>query len=133
MITGINESKTLAKHISCECKCKFDGRRCNAVQWCNNHKWWCDCEKRHLCEKEYIWNPSTCSCENGKYLASTMDDSAIMCDEIIDAEAKSNSNAKSNEEEAKPVPANFNEKNITCKIQNFTCLFINYHCIIDSC
>ena len=29
MITGINESKTLAKHISCECKCRFDGRKCN--------------------------------------------------------------------------------------------------------
>ena len=25
MITGINESKTLTKHISCKCKCKFDG------------------------------------------------------------------------------------------------------------
>ena len=24
MITGINESKTLTRHISCECKCKFD-------------------------------------------------------------------------------------------------------------
>ena len=23
MITGINESKTLTKHISCECKCKL--------------------------------------------------------------------------------------------------------------
>ena len=23
-ITGIKESKTLTKHISCECKCKFD-------------------------------------------------------------------------------------------------------------
>ena len=29
MITGINESKTLTKHISCECKCKFDERKCN--------------------------------------------------------------------------------------------------------
>ena len=28
MITGINEQKVLAKHISCECKCKFDGRKC---------------------------------------------------------------------------------------------------------
>ena len=27
MITGINESKILAKHISCECKCKFDGAK----------------------------------------------------------------------------------------------------------
>ena len=26
MITGINESKTLTKHISCECKCRFDGK-----------------------------------------------------------------------------------------------------------
>ena len=23
MITGINESKTLTKHILCDCKCKF--------------------------------------------------------------------------------------------------------------
>ena len=29
IITGINESKTLTKNISCECKCKFDGRKCN--------------------------------------------------------------------------------------------------------
>ena len=26
MITGINESKALTKHISFECKCRFDGR-----------------------------------------------------------------------------------------------------------
>ena len=32
MITGINESKTLTKHISCECKCKFDGRKYNSDQ-----------------------------------------------------------------------------------------------------
>ena len=25
MITGINESKSLTEHISCEWKCKFDG------------------------------------------------------------------------------------------------------------
>ena len=27
MITGINELKTLTEHISCECKCKFDGTK----------------------------------------------------------------------------------------------------------
>ena len=27
MITGINDSKTLTKHISCECSCRFDGKR----------------------------------------------------------------------------------------------------------
>ena len=32
MITEINESQTLAKHASCECKYKFDGRKCNSNQ-----------------------------------------------------------------------------------------------------
>ena len=27
MVTEINETKTWVKHISCECKCKFDGRK----------------------------------------------------------------------------------------------------------
>ena len=38
MITGINELKTLAKHISCESKCRFDGRKCYSNQWWNNYK-----------------------------------------------------------------------------------------------
>ena len=36
MITGTNESKTLTNHISCECKFKFDGIKCNSNQWRNN-------------------------------------------------------------------------------------------------
>ena len=32
-ITRINESKALKKHISCKCKCKFDGRKCTSDQW----------------------------------------------------------------------------------------------------
>ena len=49
-------------------------------------------EKKHLCEEHYIWNSatcSTCSCENGKYLASIIDDTVIMRDEIINTEAMS--------------------------------------------
>ena len=30
MITGINELKTLTKHISCECEYIFDGTKCNS-------------------------------------------------------------------------------------------------------
>ena len=30
MNIGINESKTLAKHVSCECKCTFDRSKCNS-------------------------------------------------------------------------------------------------------
>ena len=29
IITRTNESKILTRHISCKCKCKFDGRNCN--------------------------------------------------------------------------------------------------------
>ena len=38
MITGINESKILTKHISCKCKCKFDKRKCNSNRKWNNDK-----------------------------------------------------------------------------------------------
>ena len=38
MITGINELKTLTKHISCECKCKFDGRKCNSNKCWDDNK-----------------------------------------------------------------------------------------------
>ena len=44
IIVGINKLKTLARHISCECKCKFDGRKCN----------WCEHRKHHICEKDNI-------------------------------------------------------------------------------
>ena len=70
MITGINESKTLAKDISCECKFKFDGTKCKSNQWWNNDKYRCEYKKHHICEKDYVWNAATWNYENGKYLAS---------------------------------------------------------------
>ena len=136
MITWIDEWKILKKQISCECECRFEGRKCNSDQWWNNDKCWCECKKRNVCEKDSVWNRATCNCENGKYLASIMDNSAIICDKIIEAEAKSYDEAKSNDKETKASPTNFNEKNITYKkkkILYFTNLFINYHNIIDSC
>ena len=83
MITGINDLKTLTKHISCECKCRFDGRKCNSDHWWNKDKYRCECKKCCVCEKDCVCNPSTCNCGNGKYLTSIIDDSAIICDEII--------------------------------------------------
>ena len=38
MIRRINESKSLAKHTSCKCKCKFDGGKCDSNQKWNNKK-----------------------------------------------------------------------------------------------
>ena len=43
MITGKDED--ISKHISCECKCKFDGRKCNSNQKWNNDKCGCQCKK----------------------------------------------------------------------------------------
>ena len=54
--------------------------------------------------KNVVWNPATCNCENGKYLASIMEDSTIICDDII----------KSYDEET-----NFKEEKAICKTQNF--------------
>ena len=77
---GINESETLTKHISCEGKCKFDGIKCNLNQWWNNYKCWWEWKKHCICEKDYVWNSSTCICENRKYLAGVMGNSVITCD-----------------------------------------------------
>ena len=78
--------------------------------------------KSYVCEKDYVWNPATCSCENVKYFASIMDDSAITCNE----------NVESYHEETKTIPTNFNEKKATCKTKNFY-IFINYYSVINSC
>ena len=45
----------------------------------------CKCKKRCLCEKDYVLNPSTCNYKNGKYLEIIMDDSAIMCDKVLES------------------------------------------------
>ena len=83
MIIGINKSKAFSKHISCKCKGRFDGKKFNSDQWWNNDKCQCECKQRYLYEKLYIWNPATCSYENGEYEANVMEDSGITCDKIV--------------------------------------------------
>ena len=39
--------------------------------------------KNIIYEKDYVWNPATCNCENRKYLASVVDNSVITCDIVI--------------------------------------------------
>ena len=65
-----------------------------------------DVSVKNIYKKDHIWNPSTCSSENGRCLASIVDDSVITCDEII-------------EEETKTVAGNFNEKNKICRTKIF--------------
>ena len=81
-----------------EYKCKLNETKCNSNQWWNNDKCRYKYKKHHICKKEYVCYPSICICE--KYLASIMDDSAIIWDEII----------VSHDEEIKTIPTNFNKK-----------------------
>ena len=60
VVTEVNEPKILTKHISCKCKYKFDGRKCNSNQKWNNNK--CRCEYRN--PKEHN------ACEKRLYLES---------------------------------------------------------------
>ena len=43
----------------------------------------CECKNYRKCEKDYNWNPSTCICENGKYLKSIADTSVTEFYEIV--------------------------------------------------
>ena len=36
-----------------------------------------------MCGKDYIWNPATCTCKNGKHLQTIIRDSVIAFNEII--------------------------------------------------
>ena len=83
MITKINEVKTLVKHISCDCKCKFNSATRNTNQKWNNGTCQCSCKNYCMCKKDYSCNPSTCISENSKYLKCIVDESVIACDEII--------------------------------------------------
>ena len=119
MITGINESNTLTKHISCKCKCKFDGRKSNSNQTWNNGKCWCEWKNlKNMCTKKIIFgillNVVAKMVKKIQVLLMTQWDETIP---------------------TKTVSTDFNEKEVTCKKKNlyFTHLFINYHSIIDSC
>ena len=86
MITKINESRTLTKHVSYKFECKFDGSKCNLNEKWNNDKCRCLCKnlKDHrVCTKDYFWNPATCSCKNGKCAGNIIGDSVVICDKII--------------------------------------------------
>ena len=66
----------------------------------NKNKCRCECIKINLYENNYVWNPTTCACENRKHLACIMHDSAVICDEVT----------KSYDKEIKVIPTNFNKK-----------------------
>ena len=61
-------------------------------------------------KKSYIWNPSTGTCENGKYLGSIIDDSVITYDKIVEV--------------TKIVPSKATPKKVTYKFEDFFILLV---------
>ena len=85
MLTNQNEAKTMTKHISCDCKRKFNSTTCNSNQKWSNKTCQCEHKNYHNCKKDYSWNPSISISENGEYLKGIANTSAIEWDEIITA------------------------------------------------
>ena len=93
MIKEINELETLKKYTYImRMQMLIWGRNSDSDQCWNNGKCRCECKKRHVFEKDYVWNSATFDCKNGKYLASIMDDSAIICGETIEETVPTNLN-----------------------------------------
>ena len=74
LITGINQSRTLTKHILFKFECKCDSKKSAAVS--------VKIQKNMVCTKGYICNPSTYSCENSKYVGNIIDEPVFIWDEI---------------------------------------------------
>ena len=56
---------------NCKCICRFTSAVCNSKQECNENKCKCECKEdligKLVCDKGYMWNPSTCECDCDKY------------------------------------------------------------------
>ena len=50
VITKIKKAKTFIKHISCDCKSKFDSTTCNSNQKWNNETCQCKWKNDHKCK-----------------------------------------------------------------------------------
>ena len=61
-------------------------------------------------KKGHIWDPATCSCENDRHAGSIIEDSVIMCNEIIETTKPILT---------KTVPTNVNERKVICKTKKF--------------
>ena len=68
--------------------------------------------KHFVYKKDYICNPSTCSCEISRYLKAIADDLVISCDEIMEVVTKlcDVSDTES---------INLTDKKAACKIDNY--------------
>ena len=60
MIANKNKAKTMTKHISRDCKYKFNSTICNSNKKRNNKTCQCEYKNYYECKNDYSWIPSTC-------------------------------------------------------------------------
>ena len=68
VMTRINGAKAVAKHSSCDCKCKFNSVTYDSNQKRNNKTGQCECKSYCLCKIDYSLSRTTCICKNSKCL-----------------------------------------------------------------
>ena len=108
LLARINETRKVVWHETCKCVCRLTSTVCNDRQEWNEDKCRCECKEdlinKLVCDKGYMLNPSTCSCEcdryceTGQYLdykncvcrKKIIDDFLEQCTSIVDIEIKNN-------------------------------------------
>ena len=84
---------------------------------------WVEKSKKRSCvQKDYIWNPSACTCESGKYYRyeSIVGDSVITWEEIREvARTVPTKTFPIKAISRKIISTNFNEKRGACEIEIF--------------
>ena len=84
MTTNRNKTKTMTKHVSCDCEYKFNSTTCNLHQKLNNKTCQCVFKNYRKRKEDCSSNLITYISDNSKYLKSIADISVIACDEIVD-------------------------------------------------
>ena len=71
LLTKINETRRTVWHETCKCVCRLTSAVCNDRQEGNKNKSVCGCKEnlvgKLICDKGFMWNPSSCMCECDKY------------------------------------------------------------------
>ena len=84
MTTNRNKTKTITKHVSCDCEYKLNSTTCNLHQKLNNKTCQCVFKNYRKCKEDCSSNLITYISDNSKYLKSIAYTSVIACDETVD-------------------------------------------------
>ena len=112
LLARINETRKIIWHETCKCVCRLTSAICSDRQEWNENKCRCECKEdlvsKLACDKRYILNPSTCSCERDRYCKTgqyldyknfvcrkkIIDDLIEQCTSIGDMDTKNNTLSK---------------------------------------